>query len=940
MSLRNRRYVLIAVAVAVALALIFTGTNTRFATPPTPPTVPPRPQSVFTASTTNLITSNPNVNTTAGYQLASATYDAVVTHTADGSGSLKLAAQYQTLQASPYANVTNGTTYTFSYWSKADAAPFPQLTTYMATVDAGGLFTALVNNTYSNGSNDTTNTWQENDVVFQAACTCKLAIFVQRYEVWTPNNNVWIDDFAVRLSGGVQTPVTNTFPTFGDTAAQTNVSATGGISTKNASGVMEKFVPICFSQNGYITQARLTTLSAGVNCEWDLLRPDAGQIAADKAAGIKTVYPLSTFVGADSSNYQRWDLLQADLQRIVNDPVQLSNMLYLDLDNERGSPWALFQTLMQTVHQYTRIGTGQRLLPVHQLQSHTYARAFTFDTSNAPYWTSGTSMFDWQGAYVENAYNLATNRLLSSKTPWTMCELNGMGTDVPLRLMDCLAQGATNFNMFADGSSAVGDYSSPGNPPPINSNWWWSDLVSLKTKITGTEFTSFVHAPESTTFQLTTPANNDRVPWNISTREVDGVGITLITGSNPNGSALSGRNTGTVTFTETAGPAIQEVRDFFTGALIATPAGAASWSVPILANEGWRAVRYIPVAAATTTTTAAPTTTTTTVPGTWVPYDDAAPQWTWTPAEAGGGNETTTWSKYGPGLAGAAGDYQLGNHTTKFTGATATIAFTGTGLRLFGATSNVDGKFTIAIDGGGSTTVDTYSSGSLRGQIVYETSGLSNAAHTAVITTTGTKNASSSDYYVVMDRFDTFQPTVAPTTTTTTIATTTTAAPTTTTTTTTTAPTTTTTTTTTPGVTTTTIASACNSMAAWTGTPTMQATGGTPNNAVDSSLSTAWSGAAVQNQYVTVDMGTVRSFRALKILFTVGQASSAFNVETRYSSSAAWTVRTTQTGFVSAPVNGCTTQTFTSAVSARYFRIRSVGTESSTISVREFAITP
>ncbi len=41
------------------------------------------------------------------------------------------------------------------------------------------------------------------------------------------------------------------------------------------------------------------------------------------------------------------------------------------------------------------------------------------------------------------------------------------------------------------------------------------------------------------------------------------------------------------------------------------------------------------------------------------------------------GQEARSWVKYGPNLALAAGDHQLGNHTTKLSGATATISYTG-----------------------------------------------------------------------------------------------------------------------------------------------------------------------------------------------------------------------------------------------------------------------
>lgn len=183
----------------------------------------------------------------------------------------------------------------------------------------------------------------------------------------------------------------------------------------------------------------------------------------------------------------------------------------------------------------------------------------------------------------------------------------------------------------------------------------------------------------------------------------------------------------------------------------------ASGSNTIVIDTSYQWFDWLEISAAgggTTTTTSATTTTT------------APPTTTTTPP-----SEATGWVAYGPtlGIYDTA-DYNWTNHTTSYTGATATIVWSGTAATLYGVVGPTLGKATVAVDGGSPTTIDLYAATAARQQPIWSTTGLSNTAHTIVVTVLGEKNSSSTGYYVVLDKLvwtGSVTTTTAPTTTTT-----------------------------------------------------------------------------------------------------------------------------------------------------------------------------
>jgi hypothetical protein len=114
--------------------------------------------------------------------------------------------------------------------------------------------------------------------------------------------------------------------------------------------------------------------------------------------------------------------------------------------------------------------------------------------------------------------------------------------------------------------------------------------------------------------------------------------------------------------------------------------------------------------------------------------------------------------------SGVSGDYNSTEHnnnycatnppqTTPVLGPMAVFNFTGTSVIWIGKKGPNIGIAAVAIDGGTPTTIDNYNATTLFQQQLASFTGLANGSHTMSIQATCTKNASSTDFYQVVDAF-------------------------------------------------------------------------------------------------------------------------------------------------------------------------------------------
>ncbi|MBI5233424.1 MAG: hypothetical protein HY880_03640 [Deltaproteobacteria bacterium] len=195
----------------------------------------------------------------------------------------------------------------------------------------------------------------------------------------------------------------------------------------------------------------------------------------------------------------------------------------------------------------------------------------------------------------------------------------------------------------------------------------------------------------------------------------------------------SGTGSGTVTSNPTGincGTDCSEAYSNGTGeTLTATPASGstfAGWSGDSDCSDG-----YVTMNASKTCNAAFTTT------KTWFEETDSAVTY------------TNTWTNYSCGGC-SAGAVKY----SKQTNATATLSFTGTGVKWYAAKAKMLGIAKVYIDGVLKTTVDLYSATSQVKQVVYQITGLASGNHTIKIEVTGTKNASATNTYIDIDAFE------------------------------------------------------------------------------------------------------------------------------------------------------------------------------------------
>ena len=146
----------------------------------------------------------------------------------------------------------------------------------------------------------------------------------------------------------------------------------------------------------------------------------------------------------------------------------------------------------------------------------------------------------------------------------------------------------------------------------------------------------------------------------------------------------------------------------------------------------------------TPTPTPTPGPTATPTPGTTIVNDNTT----------GSGNNqfnyNGTWSYYN----GEPKCYNSDNHYNNTTNAYYTVAFNGTQIKIYGCKGSNNGIGAISIDGGSETNVDYYASSLGNYELLYTSPTLTAGQHTLKVRVTGTKNASSTNYYVNADRVD------------------------------------------------------------------------------------------------------------------------------------------------------------------------------------------
>lgn len=107
--------------------------------------------------------------------------------------------------------------------------------------------------------------------------------------------------------------------------------------------------------------------------------------------------------------------------------------------------------------------------------------------------------------------------------------------------------------------------------------------------------------------------------------------------------------------------------------------------------------------------------------------------------------------------SGDSGPFNGTNSYSNVTGNTASLTFSGTSVAYYTVKASNHGIVAVSIDGGAETLVDLYAATRAGDQLVWSSPTLASGAHTFTVRVTGTKNASSTATYGVIDRVNVFQ---------------------------------------------------------------------------------------------------------------------------------------------------------------------------------------
>jgi len=100
------------------------------------------------------------------------------------------------------------------------------------------------------------------------------------------------------------------------------------------------------------------------------------------------------------------------------------------------------------------------------------------------------------------------------------------------------------------------------------------------------------------------------------------------------------------------------------------------------------------------------------------------------------------------------GAFNNDNHYSQTANAYYQVRFSGTQAKVYTKKNSNHGIMAISIDGGTETNADSYSSTTVQQALVYTSPLLAAGQHTLKVRVTGTKNASSTDTWIIADRVD------------------------------------------------------------------------------------------------------------------------------------------------------------------------------------------
>lgn len=692
--------------------------------------------------------------------------------------------------------VTGSTNYTFSaYYYSDPSVPYVGDTyfTVSSYTSSGTLIAPAGQHTSTDSvANSRTGIWEETLEWFTTPSTAAyVTVSPNRFFPSTgPVSNVWIDDLAL-YPGWVHREddpiISKTF-----SGSTTSIDSLGNITVKRingpTAGAMEPFFPTCIAPGPHTFQ---WYSDRGWNCIWSSnmlnyqssstwgttnpmvmaraatssYNPDGLRVMMDEDEAVRGHFGYEWKRASGASCPANWsgtdpdcgayaahdwystikDELASALTNVVSHGLADTMLAVINDAEDKTSRRQRDRAVMALVDSTDRANNGgnRRWPIITNAGNPSIGRSYT-KADFSPY-------TDLVGTYmVRNGPFEKMKHEQGMNVPVGYCQVQSGGYNYRALLYRCIAEGGKMFSLWSDnrntnlalgGSQGVNLEYEPSYP---DFPYMFAEANKLL---------PLIRTPLPTDWSVSSSNSNVRawarsyngVPYVILSNLVGSSQTTTLTFTGVTGSVTSLIDYGWATGVPDSGTTVKNSGGATTVTLPAagnaSAVGVGGGTLVLRATGATVASTTIPGATTTTstTTTAPATTTTTTIPPSGT-FDDFNSSITY----------SSGWSTYS-GAGGDSRDYLGTLHESSTAGATYSFPFVGNSISLSGPKYNVGGQFSVSIDGGTPTTVSTYAAS--EGRLMdFGTFTTTPGNHILLVTVLGTKESSSSGYFVGIDR--------------------------------------------------------------------------------------------------------------------------------------------------------------------------------------------
>jgi hypothetical protein len=445
---------------------------------------------------------NPSFSTPVGWTLlGGAVFDPSTSHTAAGSGSVRLRTPIPngSMAFSDYVSVRSGVQYTFSLYLRTVGGP-----TYaglqVALYDAERRFIRNLPSARAGTSAD--GRWEEAALPFTVP---RGGAFVQlqayKTENTRPGGEVWVDDFYLGEGLGLEQPPARKR---GFEGGHVRIDPLGNFEVRKGDRWVPVF-PLCIYADNqrdwsvYSRQGWNTVIWTG---SADQVLQAREAVSAFNPGGMLAGFQITQYAAPSGWAYKNLKDLSAKL-REIQDRKLADNLLLYYWDNENShEQWDVPAAVIRTLRAADADAAGRPLRPIYALQgeyniARVHAARGLVDISGTYF--GGAAAATGGAGTGDDAGLFFLDRLEGQSSPAVFAQFNGVdgAGDMRLRLYTALLTGARAIGYYRD---AFGPENRRAEPAvgPVDEKPWWPDFPNLRREVD--RLLPLIRAPHWTTW--------------------------------------------------------------------------------------------------------------------------------------------------------------------------------------------------------------------------------------------------------------------------------------------------------------------------------------------------------------------------------------------------------------------------------------------------------